>query len=230
MITCWELLTRSQMSQTDTLSLTHHDPRIAAQSFPLLRRLVRHRVIDAEQRGVDFPRCPVDADLLLEIECDDLFQLMQADDTAPLQTLRRMNALEATQPPSIRLITLKNSIIPIPDNVPSLLKRVSFIQRRPEITPQQFRHEWWNIHGDYVRDFKGVRGYQQSLILGRSLAGRNCSYDEVAIDGIVELYFDDLSALEADFASEAGQRAQHHGPRFLRAVSTYLVEQDRPIP
>ncbi|MGT4621068.1 EthD family reductase [Edwardsiella ictaluri] len=216
------MITSSHLSTPDHLNL-----EIPVQPLPKLRHLIRHRVIDAAQRGVDFPRCPIDADLFMEMACDDLFQVMQAYDTPALQSL--MGEIGPAHQP-IRLITLKNSIIPMPSNIPSLLKRISFIQRRPEMTPQQFRHEWWDIHGDYVRNFKGVRGYQQSLILGRCVAGRPCAYDEVAIDGIVELYFDDLAALEADFASEAGQRAQRHAHSFLQAVSTYLVEQERIIP
>ncbi|AOP42407.1 EthD family reductase [Edwardsiella piscicida] len=227
MITSWELLMRSPPSTPETRPLAGQDPASAAPSYPTLRRLVRHRVIDTAQRGVDFPRCPVDANLFIEMACDDLFQLMQAYDDPVRQSL--MGEIDPAQPP-IRLITLKNNIIPTPAPLPPRLKRISFIQRRPEMSPERFRHEWWDIHGDYLRRFQGVRGYQQSLILGRSVAGRPCAYDEVAIDGIVELYFDDLAALEADFASEAGQRAQRHAHSFLQAVSTYLVEQERIIP
>lgn len=220
MITVWNLITRKNgMSQADFEAYSQEKHAPLTTKAARLRRYIQNFVTDKEQRGVAFPRVPVDADLMEEVWFDNLHDLnlcMGAHGKAIADDYAHFAEDVKT------LVTIKNQIIPIADK--PLLKRVSFITRKPELDFEHYKHEWWDVHGDYVRQFKGVRGYCQSLPLDRIVNGVSADYDAVPFDGIVELYFDDLKGLEADFASEVGKTAQGHGRTFLNRISTYIVD------
>lgn len=222
MITRWEILTRkATLEAADFITWWHENHGALELNYAGLQHLIHNTVTDAQQRGVDFPRCRIDTDALSELWFNDLRAMTQACQSHATQiadSYRHFTDQVHT------LVTIKNSVIPIADG--PLLKRLSFIQRSSDITPEQFKYEWWDVHSDYVRKFQGVRGYCQSLVLERLTDGQSVSDTELPIDGIVELYFDDLSALQTDFASQAGQTAQKHGHTFLQAVSTYIVEKN----
>ena len=220
MITRWDLITKKAGMTPEAFNTywkEQHAPVVLRSQA--LRRYTQNFVTDAEQRGVAFPRVPVTADAFAEIWYDNLHD-MNAAYGAYGADIAADYANFASDVKS--LITVKSHVIPI-ENKP-LLKRVSFIQRKAGMSFEQFKHEWWYVHGDFVRKFKGVRGYCQSLILDRVCNGRSLSYEEVPFDGIVELYFDDLEGLNGDFASEVGKTAQAHGHTFLEKISTYLVD------
>lgn len=221
MITRWEMLTKKADMATPAFieQWNRKHGAIEAQCGGL-QHLIHNEVTDSQQRGVAFPRCAMDADAMAELWFNDLRDMnigMAAQNANIAESYKDFTA------GVISLVTIKNIVIPIQDK--PLLKRVSFIQRRDDMTPERYKHEWWDVHGDYVRQFKGVRGYCQSLILDRFINGESVPYEKAPIDGIVELYFDDLAGLEADFASEVGKTAQGHGRTFLKAISTYLVEK-----
>jgi uncharacterized protein (TIGR02118 family) len=220
MITRWEIITRK--TGLDEEDFVKHWRRMHA---PLLegmglRRYVQNLVTDKEQRGVAFPRCDEDMDGLDELWWDNLHDMN-------IGLENRYQAVAADYPAftgSVKsLITVKNQVIPIRKGQP--IKRVSFIKRKEGMSFEEYKHEWWDVHGDLVRKFKGVRGYCQSLVLDRIIGGQSVSYEDIPIDGIVELYFDDVAGLEADFASEAGQKAQAHARTFLDKISTCIVER-----
>ncbi len=222
MITRWELLTKkSGMSDADFVSYWRKNHAPLVEKMGLMRHDIQNVVTDKAQRGVAFPRCDVDMDGLDELWWDNLHDMS-------LCLNAHYQAVSADYPnftdKVVSLVTVKNLVIPIQEG--PLIKRISFITRKSDMSFERYKHEWWDVHGDFVRKFKGVRGYCQSLILDRIVNGESVDYDAVPIDGIVELYFDDISGLEADFASEVGQKAQAHGRTFLDKISTYLVERN----
>ena len=207
MITRWDLITKKAELSPEEFKAYWNQ-----QHAPVVLR--------SQQRGVAFPRVSVTADAFAELWYDNLHD-MNASQAAYGEDIAADYRNFASDVKS--LITVKALVIPI-ENKP-LLKRVSFIKRKTGMSFEQFKHEWWYVHGDFVRQFKGVRGYCQSLILDRVVNGKSVSYDEVPFDGIVELYFDDLEGLSNDFASEVGQTAQAHAHTFLENISTYIVEK-----
>ena len=52
-------------------------------------------------------------------------------------------------------------------------------------------------------------------------------YDDLPIDGIVELWFEDTEKLAAAFASAPGQETMQHAKTFLEEITAYVVEEDR---
>ena len=61
---------------------------------------------------------------------------------------------------------------------------------------------------------------------GRSKAA---TYDELPIDGIVELWFEDLDGLNSGFASDAGKTLMTHATEFIAEISTFLVETEETV-
>lgn len=192
-----------------------------------MRHYYQNMVTDSQQRGVAFPRCDIEVDAMSELWFDSLHDMNTGITPAVAKELADDAALIMSDVKVV--VTVKSIVIPIPKDRP-LLKRMSFITRRPGMSVEEFKHEWWYVHGDFVRQFKGVRGYAQALILDRVVNGVSVPYEQLPLDGIVELYFDDLKGLEQDFASEPGQKAQAHARTFLEKISTYVVEATPILP
>ena len=111
----------------------------------------------------------------------------------------------------------------------ALLKRISTLKRRPGITEDDFRREWI-AHRDLVRKMPGVAGYSQNVVIARERTkGQRCHYDDLPIDGIVELWFENPATLEAAFSSSAGQATMGHAKTFLAEITAFVVVEHRMV-
>ena len=76
----------------------------------------------------------------------------------------------------------------------------------------------------------GVAGYRQNVVIARErIKGQACGYDELPIDGIVEMWFEDAATLEAAFGSPAGRTTMKHALTFLAEITAFVVEEHRVI-
>jgi uncharacterized protein (TIGR02118 family) len=197
-----------------------HGP-IAAR-LPGLRRYHQNHIVDTEQRGIDYPRGPLTIDGISELWFDDQEAMERAIKSEAMDALA---ADEANLLDNIHVITAEQHlVIPTPSAVP-LLKRMSTLKRRQDVSPETFRHEWFEVHSLLVKRLPQVKGYTQNLVLDRR-HGRSgpASREELPIDGIVELWFEDVSNLESAFRSPAGVTLMTHAREFIAEISTYLVE------
>jgi hypothetical protein len=110
------------------------------------------------------------------------------------------------------------------------VKRMSTLRRRPDLSAEEFRGEW-QIHADLVKRMPGVAGYVQHVVVARGRddeSGKSgtpaASYDEVSLDGVVEMWFRDIRYVESAFSSPAGQETMRHATTFLADINTYLVD------
>jgi uncharacterized protein (TIGR02118 family) len=197
-----------------------HGP-IAAR-LPGLRRYHQNHIVDTAQRGIDYPRGPLTIDGISELGFDDQQAMERAIKSDAMEALA---ADEANLIDDIHVITAEQHlVIPTPSAVP-LLKRMSTLKRRQDVSPETFRHEWFEVHSLLVKRLPQVKGYTQNLVLDRR-HGRSgpASREELPIDGIVELWFEDVSNLESAFRSPAGVTLMTHAREFIAEISTYLVE------
>lgn len=193
-----------------------------AATLPGLRRYHQNHVVDREQRAITYKRGGHDFDGFSELWFDDLPSMAAAFATADV---RQLGEDEARFIGELKVITaLQHVVVPAPAGVP-LIKRMSTLKRRPDVSAEQFKREWFDIHSFLVRRLPQVKGYTQNLIFDRSHGrGRPASYEELPIDGIVELWFEDLDSLNAGFASDAGRTLMTHASEFIAEISTFLVE------
>jgi uncharacterized protein (TIGR02118 family) len=193
-----------------------------AARLPGLRRYHQNYVVDRAQRGITYARGGHDFDGFSELWFDDLPSMSAAFATEQVQQLGEDEDRFIGE---LKLITaIQHVVIPKPSDFP-LIKRMSTLKRRADISSEKFMIEWFDVHSFLVKRLPEVKGYTQNLIFDRSHArGRPATYEELPIDGIVELWFTDVDALNAAFASDAGNTLMTHASEFIAEISTFLVE------
>ncbi len=205
-----------------------HGP-LAAHA-PNLREYWQNVVTDRLQRGIDFARGPWDFDGISQLWFDDA---QHAD-----HAFRNSNIAAALIEDEDRFIgelhivtARQDVVIPVPENSDrtQLLKRISTLKRRPEMSEDDFRREWI-VHRDLVRKMPGVSAYRQNAVLTREwVKGTPCGYQELPIDGIVELWFESTDTLNAAFASSAGQVTMAHAKTFISEITAFVVAEHRIV-
>jgi len=76
-----------------------------------------------------------------------------------------------------------------------MIKRISFIRRKPGMTEEEFFAHWTGPHANIVRQMPGVRG----LRFGRV---QSWNPTEAAWDGVGEVWFDSVEDAARAFATE----------------------------
>jgi uncharacterized protein (TIGR02118 family) len=187
-----------------------------------LRRYHQNHVVDREQRGINYARGAHGFDGFSQLWFDDVPSMSAAFITEQVQHLGEGEARFIGE---LKLVTgIQHVVVPKASGVP-LIKRMSILKRRPDISSEKFLTEWFDVHSFLVKRLPEVKGYTQSLIFDRAHGrGRPATYDELPIDGIVELWFRDVDSLNAAFASDAGKTLMTHATEFIAEISTFLVE------
>ena len=194
-----------------------------AARLPGLLRYEQNHVVDSQQRGFTYPRGSeaLDGFSMLWFQSEEAMRAAMA--TSDGQALI---ADENHFIGNLRIVTIDQlEVIPVDGGRPQL-KRMSLLRRHPEVSPESFRHEWRVEHARLVKRVQGVRGYRQNLIVGRQVPkGVEVVYEDLPIDGIVELWFDDTEAINAAFSSPQGLTLMSHAREFIAEISTFLVER-----
>lgn len=206
----------------------HHGP--LAAGAPGLHAYWQNPVVDRLQRGIDFARGPWDFDGFSQLWFDSIGSGGQAFGSG--ERADKLRADEAHFLGEFHIVGCEQTeviALPAAPERAKLLKRISTLRRRPDIDEATFRHEW-KVHADHVRRMPGVSGYRQNVIVARErIKGTPCGYDELPIDGIVELWFESPETLNAAFASPAGQVTMAHAKTFLHEITAFLVEERRVV-
>ncbi|MDM0043615.1 EthD domain-containing protein [Variovorax dokdonensis] len=197
-----------------------------ARRAPNLREYWQNLVVDRLQRGIDFPRGPWEFDGFSQLWFDDASQSKHAFQESGMAA--ELIKDEQHFLGDLHIVTAEPSVViptPSKEQRSALLKRMSIIKRLPSMSEEDFRREW-KIHGDFVRKMSGVSAYRQNVIVGRErIKGQPCGYDDLPIDGIVELWFKDVPTLEAAFGSAAGQETMAHAKSFLSEITAFVVAE-----
>jgi len=107
-----------------------------------------------------------------------------------------------------------------------MIKLVYCITRRPGMSLEEFSRYWREVHGPIGRRIPGLRRLVQSHPLARPA-------DIVlpAFDGMAELWFDDLAALEAARRSPEWRASSADEANFIDATRTALfLTEEHEIP
>src|SRR5688572_5212605 len=135
-----------------------------AATLPGVRRYHQNHVIDRQQRGITYARGSQNFDGISELWFDDLPSMQSAFSGDLVQELA---ADEASFLGDLKVVTaIQNRVIPVPHGE-RLIKRMSTLKRRPEVSSEQFQHEWFRVHSVLVKRLPQVKGYTQNLIFDR---------------------------------------------------------------
>ncbi|MDX2158089.1 MAG: EthD family reductase [Hyphomicrobiaceae bacterium] len=103
-----------------------------------------------------------------------------------------------------------------------MIAAISLMRRRPDITVEQFRKHWLHPHGTMTAELPGLRRYVQHHPIDG--AGTNDMARELAIDGIPELWFDDVGARRLAYASPRMAECNVDSEHFVGAVTRLVTE------
>ena len=104
-----------------------------------------------------------------------------------------------------------------------MLKRVSFLVRKPDLDAAAFRRYWLETHVPLAKAMPGIVRYQVNLL--DDVEGRPLSSNGTPIDGYGELTFSDQAALEAAYASPQGRLAAEDLANFASEVLRCTLEE-----
>ena len=201
----------------------HQHHGALAAKLPGLARYEQNHITDHAQRGFTSPRGPEELDGFSMLWFNDEESMRAAIGT---EAGRALVADENHFIGDLRIVALDQVEVIPPATDRPVIKRMSLLRRRPDVSHDEFVHEWRVLHARLVRRVNGVRGYRQNLIVGREVPkGQPVDYDQLPIDGIVELWFDDAESLNAAFASPRGVTLMTHAREFIAEITTFLVER-----
>ena len=115
-----------------------------------------------------------------------------------------------------RLSLREHTIIDHP--APPCFKYTAGLKRRADMTREAFVHWWLERHVPYVKRFPDVRKYRVSLVE---------SGPETIVDGLAEVWFDDMATLRRVTASAVVKEAQQHSVAHTSDRIRLVVEEHR---
>ena len=202
--------------------LQGHGP--LAAKLPGLRRYLQNHVVDSTQLAIDHARGDWNVAGFSQLYFDDIAAMNRA-------------VASPEFPPTVPdvsnfcsdvkvVVCQPNVVVPVAESSTALLKRMSILTKRPDISAERFRDEWFGFHADAVRKFPNLMGYTQNLVIDRIGPDltRPASHEQIPADGIVELWFESVDDIKAAFASPAAEVSQRHALDFIGTITTYLVE------
>lgn len=198
-----------------------------AARIPTLRRYEQQHIIDSPQIGVFPRRGPYALDGFAQLWFDDAASMQQGMAAEVSAASAQDSKLFIGE---FKLALVEPTVfVPTPSGKP-LIKRMSLLKRRPDVSAEQFRNEWQDIHAQLVKRLPQVKGYTQNLVVGRSVdGGARTAYADLPVDGIVELWFDDTASMNEMFTSRAGKTLMSHAEEFIDEITTFTVETHRIV-
>ena len=107
-----------------------------------------------------------------------------------------------------------------------MVKLIYGINRKPGMSVEEFQHYWRETHGPIAARLPGVRRYVQCHTLPELYTGENTP----AYDGVAELWFDDMAALQQAMASPELKAAREDERNFIDHSRTFsIVTEEKPI-
>lgn len=109
-----------------------------------------------------------------------------------------------------------------------MVKRITYLERRHDLTEAQFREHWSTTHADIARGLPRVLSYRQNHMVEHAppVDGQM----PYLVDGIVELWFLDEDAAGAGFGSEVADRLIEDEKRFMSGLTGSAVHSGGPTP
>ena len=105
-----------------------------------------------------------------------------------------------------------------------MIKSLSLLSRKAPLSPEEFRKHWVEVHAPLARSVPGLKKYVLTHVLAERFRPDIPSF-EGEIDGIAELWYDDLAAMQAANASPEAQRLHADGATFIGRIKTFTTEE-----
>lgn len=110
-----------------------------------------------------------------------------------------------------------------------MIKSISLLTRRPELTHEEFVRHWVEVHAPLAHAVPRLRRYVQSHILAERTRP-DIPTLPVEIDGIAELWYDSPEDLRVAMASPEAKILHDDGATFIGSIKTFTVEERTIVP
>ncbi len=110
-----------------------------------------------------------------------------------------------------------------------MIKVLGLLTRKDSISHEEFVRHWFDIHGPLALAVPGIRRYVQSHITD-TRTRPDIPETNVAVDGIAELWYDDLESLRRAAATPEMKALTDDGALFCGQITTYVREEQQLIP
>lgn len=99
-----------------------------------------------------------------------------------------------------------------------MIKRIILVTRRSDLSGDEFRRYYTEVHAPIVARMPGLRRYVQNP----TLPGRDGQEQEIS--GIAEVWYDDEAAFEAAMKSKEAAAANESLARFVDLAKTRILK------
>lgn len=110
-----------------------------------------------------------------------------------------------------------------------MVKSISLLTRKEGLSHEEFVKHWVEIHAPLAHAVPRLRRYVQSHIVAERTRPDIVTHD-IAIDGIAELWYDDLDDMMFAHASTEAKRLHDDGATFIGRIKTYTIEEKVIVP
>lgn len=109
-----------------------------------------------------------------------------------------------------------------------MIKSISFLQRKPGLTREQFVRHWLDVHVPMCHAVPGLRGYAVSTVVEHQSRADVPALAMGDFDGVAQVWFDSLEARAAAGASAEGKRWHADGGTIIGGIRMF-VTRERPV-
>jgi len=106
--------------------------------------------------------------------------------------------------------------------------RCALFSRRADVTPAQFERHWLDVHGPLAARLPGLGTYRQNHVRERLYEAPDSPVQ--AIDGIAQLSFPSIGAMEVSDASVEYAACKLDIPKFQGGITILVIEADEVMP
>ncbi|MDP6688137.1 MAG: EthD family reductase [Alphaproteobacteria bacterium] len=105
-----------------------------------------------------------------------------------------------------------------------MIKRISLLTRKPDLSHEEFVRHWLEVHGPLARAVPGIRRYVQSHIQSETVRA-DIPATDIEVDGIAELWYDSVAAMEQSSATPEAQALFADGALIIGQIKSFVVEE-----
>ena len=111
-----------------------------------------------------------------------------------------------------------------------MIVRMGLLRKRPDISTEDFRRHWRDMHGPLAAKMPGLRAYHQNHVIDKTQLAIDHDRGAWDLDGISELWFDDRASMEHAIASDAYPPTVADSPNIMLSTTVIVAEQNVVVP
>lgn len=224
---------RASMSRDALHGILLRDAAAFACTIPGIRGYCINAVVDESHR-LRIPPGQFKLDAISHMWFDDLDGIRRAEQSPPYRQLQEL--LQPILESSVALNVTQRKMVEPPrcgndqnrlglHSRICLLKRMSILRRDPALSADAFQQTWENEHGPRVSAHAELLGYIQDAVHSSTLEHDLRHNEPPSCDGITELWFADIDAMERVLPPSVPSDVTNHAARIIAHISTFLVRE-----